>query len=253
MKWLPIAASFVFACAPSVRAAAHKHSHFHHSHHASHSTKFHHLHHKVHHAAFHEGGSSREAFRFDRPREEVASLQDVRYARQASSSGAPAAAPSHHHHHKKKPHSRGVQLPKGPTPDRISEIQSALARGGYYQGEPNGKWDDNTVAAMQKFQSANGIDATGKIDAPSLQKLGLGSDIAGVSAPRPVSTSGASSSSSSARPVVAASPSGSTNMPLKTATEASNAPAGAASAAPSSQAGPAAAPTANGDSSAGSH
>jgi peptidoglycan hydrolase-like protein with peptidoglycan-binding domain len=89
--------------------------------------------------------------------------------------------------HKKKHHSKQRQpSQKAPMPDRISEIQSSLARGGYYQGQPNGKWDSNTVAALQKFQSANGIEANGKLDAPTLQKLGLGSDIAGVSAPKPV-------------------------------------------------------------------
>jgi len=77
-----------------------------------------------------------------------------------------------------------------PTADRITEIQTALSKGGYYQGDPNGKWDANSIAAMQRFQSANGIEATGKLDAPSLQKLGLGSDIAGVSAPRPPAPAG---------------------------------------------------------------
>ena len=79
---------------------------------------------------------------------------------------------------------------KAPTPDRITEIQSALARGGYLQGDPNGKWDSSTVAAMQKFQSSNGLEASGKLDALSLQKLGLGSDIAGVSAPKPLAPRG---------------------------------------------------------------
>jgi peptidoglycan hydrolase-like protein with peptidoglycan-binding domain len=81
---------------------------------------------------------------------------------------------------------------KVPTPQRISEIQSALARKGYYQGEPTGKWDANTIAAMQKFQAANGMDASGKINASSLQKLGLGSSTAGVSAPKPASAAPAS-------------------------------------------------------------
>ena len=76
------------------------------------------------------------------------------------------------------------QRKKLPHRSGSSEIQSSLARGGYYQGDPNGKWDSNTVAAMQKFQSANGLDPSGKLDATSLQKLGLGSGIAGVSAPR---------------------------------------------------------------------
>lgn len=91
---------------------------------------------------------------------------------------------------------------KAPTPDRIMEIQSALARNGFYEGDPNGKWDTNTVAAMRKFQSANGLESTGKIDALSLQKLGLGSDIAGVSAPKPAHLPG----SMSAAPVSPAPP-----------------------------------------------
>jgi peptidoglycan hydrolase-like protein with peptidoglycan-binding domain len=102
----------------------------------------------------------------------------------------------------KKHHSKRESTQRAPTPARISEIQSALARDGYYQGQPNGKWDSNTVAAMQKFQSGNGLEASGKLNALSLQKLGLGSSVAGVSAPKPVqpatSKSPASSPSSTA-------------------------------------------------------
>jgi peptidoglycan hydrolase-like protein with peptidoglycan-binding domain len=93
-----------------------------------------------------------------------------------------------------------MHLPPGPTPDRINEIQSALARGGYYKGDPNGKWDSDTVAATEKFQAANGLDSTGKLDAPTLQKLGLGSDIAGVSAPKPVVPKCCSTPSTSTAP-----------------------------------------------------
>jgi peptidoglycan hydrolase-like protein with peptidoglycan-binding domain len=102
---------------------------------------------------------------------------------QASSTVSPSKSAASH---KKKHHSKRQPSQKAPMPDRISEIQSSLARDGYYQGQPSGKWDSNTVAALQKFQSANGIEANGKLDAPTLQKLGLGSDIAGVSAPKPV-------------------------------------------------------------------
>ena len=86
--------------------------------------------------------------------------------------------------------SRRQSYQKAPTPQRISEIQSALARGGYYQGDPSGKWDSHTMDALQKFQSANGLEPSGKLDAPSLQKMGLGSDIAGVSAPKPLPPAG---------------------------------------------------------------
>jgi peptidoglycan hydrolase-like protein with peptidoglycan-binding domain len=72
-----------------------------------------------------------------------------------------------------------------PTPARISEIQSALATHGAYKGQPNGKWDNATIQAMKDFQSAHGLTATGKLDAPTLQKLGLGSEIAGRAAPLP--------------------------------------------------------------------
>jgi len=100
----------------------------------------------------------------------------------ASSSSTPAKRPTHKHKHYAK-HQPGQ---KAPSSDRISEIQSALAREGYYKGDPNGRLDANTVAALEKFQSANDLDANGKLDAPTLQKLGLGSDIAGVAAPKTV-------------------------------------------------------------------
>jgi murein L,D-transpeptidase YcbB/YkuD len=72
-----------------------------------------------------------------------------------------------------------------PTPERINEIQSALAKNGAYDGVPSGKWDDSTVDAMKKFQSAHGLNPSGKLDAPTLQKLGLGSETAGLAAPTP--------------------------------------------------------------------
>ncbi|MGA8308209.1 MAG: peptidoglycan-binding domain-containing protein [Candidatus Acidiferrales bacterium] len=105
-------------------------------------------------------------------------------ASKSSAHTSPASSKKKKSSSKKSRHSRREPTQKAPTPERISEIQSSLARGGYYQGEPNGKWDSNTVAAMQKFQSANGLDPSGKLDATSLQKLGLGSGIAGVSAPK---------------------------------------------------------------------
>ena len=72
-----------------------------------------------------------------------------------------------------------------PSPDRINEIQSALAKKGVYTGEPSGKWDDSTVEAMRKFQSTHGLNPTGKMDALTLQKLGLGSGTAGMGVPTP--------------------------------------------------------------------
>ena len=74
---------------------------------------------------------------------------------------------------------------KAPTGDRVSEIQAALAKDGSFSGMPNGKWDDQTTQAMRRFQAAHGLNPSGKLDARSLQKLGLGSQTAGVAAPTP--------------------------------------------------------------------
>jgi peptidoglycan hydrolase-like protein with peptidoglycan-binding domain len=72
-----------------------------------------------------------------------------------------------------------------PAPERISEIQQALGKDGSFAGTPNGKWDDSTVGAMKKFQAGHGLNPSGKLDALTLQKLGLGSQTAGVAAPMP--------------------------------------------------------------------
>jgi peptidoglycan hydrolase-like protein with peptidoglycan-binding domain len=74
---------------------------------------------------------------------------------------------------------------KAPTPDRISEIQQALAKDGSFTGKPNGKWDASTMEATRKFQEAHGLSPTGKLDAKTLQQLGLGSQTAGVAPPMP--------------------------------------------------------------------
>jgi peptidoglycan hydrolase-like protein with peptidoglycan-binding domain len=81
--------------------------------------------------------------------------------------------------------SKKVKGQAAPTPDRINEIQDALARSGAYTGTPSGTWDDSTVEAMKKFQSRHGLNPSGKMDALTLQKLGLGSDTAGMGVPTP--------------------------------------------------------------------
>jgi peptidoglycan hydrolase-like protein with peptidoglycan-binding domain len=74
---------------------------------------------------------------------------------------------------------------KTPAPDRITEIQQALAKDGSFAGTPNGRWDASTSEAMKKFQEAHGLNPTGKLDARTLQRLGLGSQTAGVAPPLP--------------------------------------------------------------------
>jgi murein L,D-transpeptidase YcbB/YkuD len=79
-----------------------------------------------------------------------------------------------------------------PTPDRIKEIQTALQKDGSYEGTPTGKWDAATMDAMKKYQVKKGLNPTGKIDAVTLNKLGLGSGTAGKGAPVPAASNSAS-------------------------------------------------------------
>jgi len=96
---------------------------------------------------------------------------------------------------------RRVRGQKAPTSGRISEIQAALGKDGSFNGTPNGKWDNATVEAMKKFQESHGLNPSGKLDAKTLQKLGLGSQTAGLAPPMPpVSSSSLTSSPSTAVP-----------------------------------------------------
>jgi peptidoglycan hydrolase-like protein with peptidoglycan-binding domain len=84
---------------------------------------------------------------------------------------------------RKKARTKKVKGQQAPTADRISQIQEALASKGAFTGTPTGDWDDATVSAVKKFQSSNGLTPSGKLDALTLQKLGLGSETAGVAPP----------------------------------------------------------------------
>lgn len=126
----------------------------------------------------------------------------------SSKAGSTSASSSAKHHATAVHHSKTTKKTsvrergqKAPTTDRISEIQTALSKDGSFNGAPSGKWDDSTVDAMKKFQQAHGLNPTGKLDAKTLQKLGLGSQTAGLAAPMaPVSSSALTPSSPPAVP-----------------------------------------------------
>jgi len=61
-----------------------------------------------------------------------------------------------------------------PDTDRYQQIQQALAQKGYFKGEPNGEWGDDSVAALKQYQTDQKIPNDGKITALSLIGLGLG-------------------------------------------------------------------------------
>jgi peptidoglycan hydrolase-like protein with peptidoglycan-binding domain len=114
------------------------------------------------------------------------------YAASAQAQGATqkksASSKSHNSSHRARSSKKSQRRERGqkaPTPDRISEIQQALAKDGSFTGKPNGKWDASTMEATRKFQEAHGLSPTGKLDAKTLQQLGLGSQTAGVAPPMP--------------------------------------------------------------------
>ena len=115
-----------------------------------------------------------------------------------NSSKSPSPKPGAKSHHTKsaKRTTRPERGQKTPAPERISEIQTALAKDGSFSGKPSGKWDASTVDAMKKYQESHGLSPSGKLDAKTLQKLGLGSQTAGLAPPMPPVSSSSSLSAS---------------------------------------------------------
>jgi len=61
-----------------------------------------------------------------------------------------------------------------PDPERYQQIQQALADKGYFKGEVNGQWGDDSVDALKRFQADQKLDSDGHLNALSLIGLGLG-------------------------------------------------------------------------------
>lgn len=92
----------------------------------------------------------------------------------AAGAKAPAGSTKGRAKKSKRSRSRGVARQTAPDPARTREIQEALRREHYLDGPASGKWDQATREAMARFQKDQGFPATGKPDARSLIKLGLG-------------------------------------------------------------------------------
>ncbi len=71
-------------------------------------------------------------------------------------------------------HSRKSRGQQAIDSDRTREIQEALIREHYLQGEPTGSWDAGTKAALVKYQHDNGWQTKVVPDSRALIKLGLG-------------------------------------------------------------------------------
>jgi hypothetical protein len=73
--------------------------------------------------------------------------------------------------YKKTPKKRGQQAIDSA---RSREIQTALIREHYLQGEPSGIWDAASQAAMQRYQADHGWQSKTTPDSRALIQLGLG-------------------------------------------------------------------------------
>ncbi len=79
---------------------------------------------------------------------------------------------SHHGHLRKVSWKRhGQQQIQG---ERAREIQEALIREHYLDGQPTGIWDARSNAAMRRYQAAQGWQSKVVPDSRALIKLGLG-------------------------------------------------------------------------------
>ncbi|MEX2261906.1 MAG: peptidoglycan-binding domain-containing protein [Bryobacteraceae bacterium] len=61
-----------------------------------------------------------------------------------------------------------------PEAARYKDIQQALVDKGFLKAEPNGVWGDDSVEALKRFQEAQHLTPTGKLNSLSLIALGLG-------------------------------------------------------------------------------
>lgn len=70
--------------------------------------------------------------------------------------------------------SAGPSYQSHPDAERYQQIQQALADRGYFKGDVNGKWGDDSVDALKRFQADQKLDNDGKINSLTLIGLGLG-------------------------------------------------------------------------------
>ncbi len=88
----------------------------------------------------------------------------------------PTSGQAVHKKHSRHRRSHRVRGQQAIQTDRVMQIQQALIRVHYLSGEPNGKWDATTLAAMQKYQADQGWQTKLMPDSRALKQLGLGAD-----------------------------------------------------------------------------
>lgn len=75
-----------------------------------------------------------------------------------------------------------VTYARGSSGETVREIQQLLLDWGYYAGEVDGVFGSRTEAAVEYFQSRNGLAVDGKVGPATLEALGLGGEGTGSAA-----------------------------------------------------------------------
>jgi len=57
--------------------------------------------------------------------------------------------------------------------ENVRAAQARLKEGGFYFSEPTGNYDNETAAAVSRYQIRNGLQITGKLDAATSKSLGV--------------------------------------------------------------------------------
>ncbi|TVQ51905.1 MAG: hypothetical protein EA366_14700 [Spirulina sp. DLM2.Bin59] len=71
-----------------------------------------------------------------------------------------------------EPNSEGPpKIQPGDQGQVVTQLQERLQRAGYYEGEPNGNYDEATAAAVRKLQTEAGLEPTGIFDVASFEAL----------------------------------------------------------------------------------
>jgi peptidoglycan hydrolase-like protein with peptidoglycan-binding domain len=93
---------------------------------------------------------------------------------QRAKSGKVRRAASSSKRHLSSARRKGPRGQQGINSERAQQIQQALIREGYLEGEPSGVWDQRTKDALIRYQGENGWQTKITPDSRALIKLGLG-------------------------------------------------------------------------------
>jgi hypothetical protein len=101
----------------------------------------------------------------------------ARHKHSSAKSTSSKQASQHQRHLLRNRHLKHAKTPRGQQVidnNRAREIQEALIREKYLDGDPSGVWDQRTRDAMARYQSDNGWQTKSLPDSRALIKLGLG-------------------------------------------------------------------------------